>query len=258
MQVYRSLIRESGNGQILRNNHFDGICYAIRNAARMATMTEQEDIGVTMSGNALDLGAGLQEEVCLYIFDEYVGGLGYAEKAYELMSKIIEHAMEMVGGCKCKDGCAACVGDYRLDKKIVYWGLENLLLELDSPMGMKLPEHTPSTYMQKPFSFEELPRKWKEFCVFLGRKGETMAAFFNTVEQVSIEGDTLFLPTSSTFYQAWILEPSNRLSLKNIISFYTDAPPSLRLEVRLAEGTENRKDTEEKIRRRYSHLNDTK
>ena len=31
------------------------------------------------------------------------------EKAYELMSKIIEHAMEMVGGCKCKDGCAACV-----------------------------------------------------------------------------------------------------------------------------------------------------
>ena len=258
VQVYRSLIRESGNGQILRNNHFDGICYAIRNAARMATMTEQEDIGVTMSGNALDLGAGLQEEVCLYIFDEYVGGLGYAEKAYELMSKIIEHAMEMVGGCKCKDGCAACVGDYRLDKKIVYWGLENLLLELDSPMGMKLPEHTPSTYMQKPFSFEELPRKWKEFCVFLGRKGETMAAFFNTVEQVSIEGDTLFLPTSSTFYQAWILEPSNRLSLKNIISFYTDAPPSLRLEVRLAEGTENRKDTEEKIRRRYSHLNDTK
>lgn len=258
VQVYRSLIRESGNGQILRNNHFDGICYALRNAARMATMTEQEDIGVTMSGNALDLGAGLQEEVCLYIFDEYVGGLGYAEKAYELMPKIIEHAMEMVGGCKCKDGCAACVGDYRLDKKIVYWGLENLLLELDSPMGMKLPEHTPSTYMQKPFSFEELPEKWKEFCVFLGRKGETMAAFFNTVEQVSVEGDTLFLPTSSTFYQAWILEPSNRLSLKNIISFYTDAPPSLRLEVRLGEGTESRKDTEEKIRRRYSHLNDTK
>ena len=126
-------------------------------------------------------------------------------------------------------------------------------------MGMKLPEHTPSTYMQKPFSFEELPRKWKEFCVlFRPVKGKPWLRFFNTVEQVSIEGDTLFLPTSSTFYQAWILEPSNRLSLKNIISFYTDAPPSLRLEVRLAEGTENRKDTEEKSGERYSHLNDTK
>lgn len=242
----------------MRNNHFEGVCYALRNAARMATMTEQEDIGITMSGNALDMGAGLEEEVCLYIFDEYVGGLGYAEKAYELMPKIIEHAIEMVSGCKCKDGCAACIGDYRLDKSIVRWGLENLLMELDPPMGMKLPEHAPSTYMQKPFAFAELPSKWKEFCALLSRNGESMAAFLNTVEEVNIEGNILFLPTSSIFYQMWILEDANRQSLKNMIAFYTDAPAALRLEVRLSDKGSNKKDTEEKIRRRYSHLHDGK
>lgn len=258
VKVYRGLIRETGNGQVLRNNHFEGICYAIRNAARMATMTEQEDIGVTMSGNALDMGAGLEEEVCLYIFDEYVGGLGYAEKAYELMPKIIEHAIEMVRGCKCKDGCAACIGDYRLDKDIVCWGLENLLTQRDSPMGMKLPDHVPSTYMQKPFVFAELPSKWKEFCAFLSRKGEAMAAFLNTVEEVSVEGNILFLPTSGTFYRTWILEDANRLSLKNMIAFYTDAPAALRLEVYLSDKGSDKKETEEKIRRRYSHLHDGK
>lgn len=48
------------------------------------------------------------------------------------MPKIIEHAIEMVRGCKCKDGCGLH-RDYRLDKDIVCWGLENLLTQRDSP-----------------------------------------------------------------------------------------------------------------------------
>ena len=74
----------------------------------------------------------------------------------------------------------------------------------------------------------------------------------------NIEGNILFLPTSSTFYQMWILEDANRQSLKNMIAFYTDAPAALRLEVRLSDKGSNKKDTEEKIRRRYSHLHDGK
>ncbi|MFQ7551479.1 MAG: hypothetical protein ACLRMZ_15580 [Blautia marasmi] len=62
-----------------------------------------------------------------------------------------------------------------------------------------------------------------------------MAAFLNTVEEVSVEGNILFLPTSGTFYRTWILEDANRLSLKNMIAFYTDAPAALRLEVHLSD-----------------------
>ncbi|MFQ9344575.1 MAG: hypothetical protein ACLR2O_01355 [Coprococcus sp.] len=34
------------------NNHFDGMQYAIKNAVMMVTMTERDDIDVTMSNNA--------------------------------------------------------------------------------------------------------------------------------------------------------------------------------------------------------------
>lgn len=59
-------------------------------------------------------------------------------------------------------------------------------------------------------------------------------------------------------YRTWILEDANRLSLKNMIAFYTDAPAALRLEVHLSDKGSDKKETEEKIRRRYSHLHDGK
>ena len=58
--------------------------------------------------------------------------------------------------------------------------------------------------------------------------------------------------------RTWILEDANRLSLKNMIAFYTDAPAALRLEVYLSDKGSDKKETEEKIRRRYSHLHDGK
>ena len=61
-------------------------------------------------------------DVSLFIYDKYVGGLGYSEKISDLMPKIIDNAIRMVAGCSCEDGCPACVGDYTLDKKLVLWG----------------------------------------------------------------------------------------------------------------------------------------
>ena len=58
----------------------------------------------------------VEESVFLFLYDQYTGGLGYAEKAYELIPEIIENGIAMVSSCPCEDGCAACVGDYHLDK----------------------------------------------------------------------------------------------------------------------------------------------
>ena len=55
-------------------------------------------------------------------------GLGYAEKAYERMPEIVSRAQALVAGCGCRDGCIACIGDYRLDKSKVLWGLEKIQL----------------------------------------------------------------------------------------------------------------------------------
>ena len=94
----------------------------------MVTMTEQEDIGMAMSSNAAgeqewDPQLSGEEEIPFWgngypvvFYDQYAGGLGYAEKIADCMPRIIENAIMLVGGCSCETGCAACIGDYRLDK----------------------------------------------------------------------------------------------------------------------------------------------
>ena len=46
--------------------------FALKNAALMVTMTEDSDLGVAMSTNALELSGSTSEEVSLYFYDRYV------------------------------------------------------------------------------------------------------------------------------------------------------------------------------------------
>jgi len=126
VREYRSMLQESTGGKQVLNNHFEGLCYALENAARMLTMTEKEDIGVITSGNATGEQTDGEDQVLVYIYDKFTGGLGYAEKAYERMPEIVGRARELVAGCSCENGCVACIGDYRLDKSKILWGLEKL------------------------------------------------------------------------------------------------------------------------------------
>lgn len=125
---YRGMLLESSSGKTALNNHFEGLCYALENAARMLTMTEKEDIGVITSGNALGEQTDEQDQVVVYFYDKFVGGLGYAEKAYERMPEIVSRARTLVAGCGCENGCIACIGDYRLNKSEVLWGLQQMPL----------------------------------------------------------------------------------------------------------------------------------
>lgn len=101
--------------------------FALKNAALMVTMTEDSDLGVAMSTNALELSGSTSEEVSLYFYDRYVGGLGFAEKIYDLIPKVTEQAIRMVSGCKCKNGCAVCIGNDRLDRNVILWGAEKFI-----------------------------------------------------------------------------------------------------------------------------------
>ena len=51
----------------------------------MVTMTERDDIDVTMSNNATIPDEFREEKVSLFIYDKYEGGLGYSEKIYDLI-----------------------------------------------------------------------------------------------------------------------------------------------------------------------------
>lgn len=252
--TFRHLLQESENGHVIRNNHFEGVCYALKNAAMMATMTEQEDIGVTMSNNAAEISGNFEDEVYMFIYDKYIGGLGYSEKVFDLIERIIENAIKMVSGCKCEKGCAACIGDYKLDKAMVLWGLNNLLEEIEAPKNIKIVEYAPATFINKPFKFRELQSKWKDFCGFLQENGDAYAAFLSSITEVTVENNVLVLLTDNAFYKEWIMEKNNHKSLINIITFYTDAPTGVRLEIQLKESEENRSEVKNKLQRRYKDL----
>lgn len=253
-KVYRRLLQESQGSKFIRNNHFEGLCYSIKNAAMMVTMTEQEDIGVAMSNNAIEISENFEDAVYMFIYDKYIGGLGYSEKVFDLIAQIIQNAIKMVSGCKCENGCAACIGDYKLDKAMVLWGLQNLLEELEAPKDIKLVEYATSTFIKKPFQFSQLQEKWKEFCGYLKENGDTFAAFLSTISEVEISNQILTLVTNNAFYKEWIMEENNKRSLINIISFYTEAPTGIDLKTKLDKKDDGRTDVKNKLQKRYENL----
>lgn len=251
VQVYRGLLQVNENTKQVRNNYYEGVCFALKNAARMVTMTEQEDIGVITSANALELAFDTDSDVYLYFYDKYVGGLGFSEKIYDKIDGVIHSAVKLVRGCSCKKGCAACVGDHRLDKEMVLFGLENLLEYWDVPMDVKVAEYGPSTFRRKEFQFEKLEEQWEEFCKRIRENGESFAAFLQTVPSVEIRDQMLILKLTNSFYADWVMEPGNRTSLKNIICYYADVPAGFRIQVALAdEREEPDRNVMEKIQRR--------
>lgn len=238
-----------GNGQ--KNywkTYVDGLRFAIQNAAMMSTMTTSEDIAASQINQPeLDHTAS---SVCIY--DMFVGGLGYAEKAYDLIDTIIHNAIKMVEGCRCKDGCAACVGDHHLDKKLVLWGLKSIFDKIEPPeVAKELLESMPDVE-QKPFSFSDIADRWEEFVRFFHSRGESLSSFITSVKSVRTNEAMLFLQVENDFYATWIMDTNNKMRLKNSISQYVDVPP--RFEVQAVSAGENGPAKEKAVLRRYQDL----
>jgi len=241
------------------NNHFEGLQNAIKNAAMMVTMTERDDINTGMSNNAtvqgyVDSGSGESEGhevVSLFIYDKYEGGLGYSEKIYELIPEVIDHAIQMVKGCSCEDGCPACVGDYTLSKKMVLWGLRSLKERLEATEYVKKQVEEERPGVHKQYSFFKLPEKWNEFCETVIKNGESGGAFLKTAKRVEIEKHNLILIVDSYFYEDWLKIPENAKSIKNILKFHAVCPQDMEIVVRTEEDMERKKKTEGKLKRRY-------
>ncbi len=70
----------------------------------------------------------------IFIYDAYPGGIGIAEKGFELIEELWEATLRSVSECPCEDGCPACVqspkcgnNNQPLDKKAACLLLEGLL-----------------------------------------------------------------------------------------------------------------------------------
>lgn len=46
----------------------------------------------------------------LFLYDQFPGGVGLSEKAYEMQELLLEHALLVLDACPCENGCPSCVG----------------------------------------------------------------------------------------------------------------------------------------------------
>lgn len=227
VSLFRSLVpaKASNSDQHYWKVYLEGLSSAILNSAMRTTMTTYEDIGAAVLHDA----TGEEDVTAICIFDRYVGGLGFADKSYDFAVEIIENAIKMVSGCACKDGCPACVGDYKLDKALVLWGLRNLFEELPPLQSHKTPEYAPRMNVEKRFSLNDFPDRWAEFVGFARTTGEYMAGFLGSVESVHVKHQTLLLLVSNEFIKTWMLEEENHRKLKNFVEHYVKVPAGFKI-----------------------------
>jgi DEAD/DEAH box helicase domain-containing protein len=46
----------------------------------------------------------------IFLYDRYPGGLGFAEKGYEMVEEMMRSCLSLIRECDCEDGCPSCVG----------------------------------------------------------------------------------------------------------------------------------------------------
>jgi DEAD/DEAH box helicase domain-containing protein len=95
-------------------------------------MCDRNDIGGVSTPFHIDTG-----KAQIFIYDGYPGGIGIAEKGYEIVEGLWAATLKTIEECPCREGCPACIQSPKcgnnnepLDKKaavILLRGLLNVL-----------------------------------------------------------------------------------------------------------------------------------
>jgi DEAD/DEAH box helicase domain-containing protein len=80
-----------------------GIANVVAEVAPLFAMCDPSDIGTTIDSS--NTGSPT-----MFLYDRYPGGIGFAEKIYEMMEDVVSACWMVVSECGCEDGCPSCVG----------------------------------------------------------------------------------------------------------------------------------------------------
>jgi DEAD/DEAH box helicase domain-containing protein len=81
-----------------------GAEHAIIALMPLHVMCDRGDIG-GLSSPAF----GESGEPAIFVYDAYEGGVGLAEKAYEILPQLFATSYELVRDCRCQEGCPSCI-----------------------------------------------------------------------------------------------------------------------------------------------------
>jgi DEAD/DEAH box helicase domain-containing protein len=80
-----------------------GISNAMAGVLPAHVMCDTHDIGAVLDSGNLSTPA-------VFIYDRFPGGVGFAEKTYEIIEDVARSALELITECGCEEGCPSCVG----------------------------------------------------------------------------------------------------------------------------------------------------
>ena len=46
----------------------------------------------------------------IFLYDKYPGGVGFAQRAYDVVEEVFKNALALIAACECAEGCPSCVG----------------------------------------------------------------------------------------------------------------------------------------------------
>jgi len=112
---------------------FHGGLHACEHAAigilPLFALCDRNDIGGVSTPFHPDTG-----KAQIFIYDAYPGGIGIAEKGFEIVEQLWQATLNLIKGCSCKDGCPSCIqspkcgnNNQPLDKKAAVMLLEGLV-----------------------------------------------------------------------------------------------------------------------------------
>lgn len=103
-----------------------GLLYALGSMATLLMMCDRRDLGTAVGerqpSRASEINwedfavpANTSEatvffEPNLYIYDAYLGGIGFSEPLYRSCRTLLNRTHELISGCPCENGCPSCVG----------------------------------------------------------------------------------------------------------------------------------------------------
>lgn len=116
-----------------RGLHFMGGIHAIEHAAigmfPLFALCDRNDIGGICYPHHPELEKG-----AIFIYDGHPGGVGLAQRGFEVAAELLERTLEHVSSCECEEGCPSCIhspkcgsGNKPLDKAAAVLVLECLL-----------------------------------------------------------------------------------------------------------------------------------
>lgn len=106
--LWFTLPEELHQAILARRGDFNGGIHAVEHAmiamAPLFALCDRWDLGGLSTPGHPDTGLPT-----IFIYDAYEGGIGIAEKCYELFPGLARATLELVRDCECSDGCPACI-----------------------------------------------------------------------------------------------------------------------------------------------------